>query len=51
VLLSANGVGTNEIMRRIGKSKTYVWRWQQRFMHVNRHACESAYNLDPIDTL
>ena len=32
VLLSANGVGTNEIMRRTGKSKTCVWRWQERFM-------------------
>jgi hypothetical protein len=26
VLLSAAGVGTNEIMRRTGKSKTCVWR-------------------------
>ena len=32
VLLSADGVGTNEIMRRTGKSKTCVWRWQERFM-------------------
>ena len=32
VLLSADGVGTNEIMRRNGKSKTCVWRWQERFM-------------------
>jgi transposase len=31
-LLSADGVGTNEIMRRTGKSKTCVWRWQERFM-------------------
>jgi transposase len=31
VLLSAEGVGTNEIMRRTGKSKTCVWRWQERF--------------------
>ncbi|MEO8758706.1 MAG: helix-turn-helix domain-containing protein, partial [Devosia sp.] len=31
VLLSADGVGTNEIMRQTGKSKTCVWRWQQRF--------------------
>ena len=31
VLLSADGVGTNEIMRRTGKSKTCVWRWQERF--------------------
>src|SRR5207244_8477654 len=32
VVLSADGVGTNEIMRRTGKSKTCVWRWQERFM-------------------
>ena len=32
VLLSAKGVGTNEIMRHTGKSKTCVWRWQERFM-------------------
>ena len=32
VLLSAEGVGTVEIMRRTGKSKTCVWRWQERFM-------------------
>ena len=24
-------VDTNEIMRRTGKSKTCVWRWQERF--------------------
>ena len=32
VLLSADGLGTNEIMRRTDKSKTCVWRWQERFM-------------------
>ena len=32
VLFSADSVGTNEIMRRTGKSKTCVWRWQERFM-------------------
>ena len=32
VLLSAEGIGTNGIMRRTGKSKTCVWRWQERFM-------------------
>jgi transposase len=31
VLLSAGGIGTVEIMRRTGKSKTCVWRWQERF--------------------
>ena len=32
VLLTVDGVGTNEIMRQTGKSKTCVWRWQERFM-------------------
>jgi len=32
VLLTAEGVGTNEIMRRTAKSKTCVWRWQERFI-------------------
>jgi hypothetical protein len=31
VLLSAEGVGRNAIMRETGKSKTCVWRWQERF--------------------
>src|SRR5689334_10900429 len=33
VLLSAEGVGTAEIMRQAGVAKTAVWRWQERFMH------------------
>ena len=32
VLMTAEGLGTVEIMRRTGKSKTCVWRWQERFM-------------------
>jgi len=32
VMSSAEGLGTAEIMRRSGKSKPCVWRWQQRFM-------------------
>ena len=32
VLLTVDGLGTVEIMRRTGKSKTCVWRWQERFM-------------------
>ena len=32
VLLSADGFGTGAIMARTGKSKTCVWRWQERFM-------------------
>src|SRR5215204_5972125 len=33
VLGTADGLGTGEIMRRTGKSKPCVWRWQERFMH------------------
>jgi hypothetical protein len=42
VLLSAEHIGTVEIMRRTGKSKTCVWRWQDggdcapRLPHVKR---------------
>jgi transposase len=32
VLRTAEGMGTNEILRRTAKSKTWVWRWQERFM-------------------
>jgi transposase len=32
VLLTAEGCGTAEIMRRVDASKTTVWRWQERFM-------------------
>ena len=31
VLATADGLGTNAVMRRTGKSKTVVWRWQERF--------------------
>ena len=31
-LLTANGHGTAAIMAETGKSKTTVWRWQERFM-------------------
>src|SRR3546814_5836700 len=33
VLLSGEGRGTSAIMTETGKSKTCVWRWQERFMH------------------
>jgi hypothetical protein len=33
VLLSSDGLGTSAIMSATGKSKTCVWRWQERFMH------------------
>ena len=32
VLATAEGLGTNAIMRRTGKSKPCVWRWQERYM-------------------
>ncbi len=32
ILATAAGAGTVEIMRRTGKSKPCVWRWQERFM-------------------
>jgi hypothetical protein len=31
VLMTADGVGPNAIMRQTGKSKVTVWRWQERF--------------------
>ena len=34
VLLTADGLGTNEIMRQTAKSKTCLWRWQERFMQA-----------------
>jgi DNA invertase Pin-like site-specific DNA recombinase len=43
VLFSSDGIGTNEIMRRTGKSKTCVWRWQERFMQAGY---ESAFGED-----
>ena len=33
VLLSGDGLGTTAIMAATGKSKTCVWRWQERFMY------------------
>jgi len=32
IIATADGHGTNEIMRRSGKSKPCVWRWQERFV-------------------
>ena len=33
IILSADGNGTIAIARAVGKGKTVVWRWQERFMH------------------
>ena len=32
VLATADGLGTNAIMKRAGKSKPCVWRWQERYV-------------------
>ena len=34
VLLTVEGLGTAAIMRQTGKSKSVVWRWQERFMQA-----------------
>lgn len=39
VLFSADGLGTNEIVRRTDKSKICVWRWQERYMQEGVAAC------------
>jgi transposase len=39
VLLTADGLGTAEIMRQTGKSKSVVWRWQERFMQAGVDGC------------
>lgn len=33
MLFTADGLGTNAIMREAKVAKTAVWRWQERFMH------------------
>ena len=33
IALTADGEGTTAITRAVGKGKTVVWRWQERFMH------------------
>src|SRR5436190_21031601 len=32
VVLTVDGEGTTAVMRAVGKGKTVVWRWQERFM-------------------
>ena len=51
ILLSADGVGTAEIMRQTNKSKTCVWRWQERFTPIlkKNHLC--AHSRNPIDII
>ena len=42
ILATAEGCGTNEIIRRSGKSKTCVWRWQERFMSEAWMVCSGT---------
>ena len=37
ILLTAEGVGRNGVMAATGKSKTTVWRWQERFAEAGVH--------------
>ena len=37
ILLTADGLGTNAIMRGTGRAKSAVWRWQERFMREGVH--------------
>jgi hypothetical protein len=39
VLATADGHGTNAIMRRTGKSKPCVWRWQERYIDEGDFLC------------
>jgi transposase len=33
IALTGDGAGISAITRAVGKGKTVVWRWQERFMH------------------
>ncbi len=49
VLLGADGAGTTKIMRRTGKSKTCVWRWQERFMEEGVEGRRAEGQAAPAD--
>src|ERR1700732_195509 len=36
IILTADGEDTTAVMRAVGKGKTVVWRWQERFMRGGR---------------
>src|SRR5260221_8111691 len=50
VLLSADGVGTNEIMRRAGTAKTGGLRWQERFAPEGRTGVVGDQKPTPRNT-
>ena len=41
ILATADGCGTAEIMRRSGKSKPVVWRWQARIHGRGRRRADA----------
>jgi hypothetical protein len=49
ILATADGCGTNEIMRRSELCKPVVWRWQERFMHERQQTgslrCRSGRSI------
>ncbi len=54
VLATADGLGTNAIKGRTGKSKTAVWRWQERLLRMastgccaTRHVRRASRRSDP----
>ena len=60
VLATADGLGTVAIMRRTGKSKPCVWRWQERYVDEGvegllrdktRPPAKAAYSGDKAEVL
>ena len=52
ILATADGLGTHAIMRRAGKSKPCVWRWQERFaaegVDVLTGGASAVYGADAV---
>src|SRR5208337_4528438 len=51
ILATADGCGTAEIMRRSGKSKPVVWRWQARFASIRKGIDADDLHFFPAPTL
>ena len=47
ILATADGCGTSEIMRRSGKAKPVVWRWQARFMAEGVEGSRATRRANP----
>jgi hypothetical protein len=46
ILFTADGLGTNGIMRGTGRAKSVVWRWQERFM---REGVDEKSQIQALD--